>query len=377
MLYVQKVRGSARDRLPSIRGYQFHRSSQFRLTDTPFSETLNTFAMISIKDIARAAQVSHSTVSRALRDSPLVNRETSALIHKIAREQGYMVSAVARSLVNRRTNTIGVVVTTIADPFAGEVVGGIEEFFLPRDYSVILATCHADHDRELRAVQSLHQRRVDGILVMASRVGAMYVPLLSEMRVPIVLINSHHPGEFVHSVRIDDFHGSQTAAGHLIGLGHERIAYIGDRLGFQSDADRFAGYRRTLEGAGFGFDPALIAYGDGSPESGRSAMHQLLSLPSPPTAVFCYNDRESLGAMHAVRERGLRIPQDVSICGFDDLFFSTYTDPPLTTIRQPKRDMGLMAGEMLHQLLGGEKPESQVTTGTLVVRESTGPRPVP
>jgi DNA-binding LacI/PurR family transcriptional regulator len=335
---------------------------------------MNTFAMVSIKDIARAAQVSHSTVSRALRDSPLVNPETSALIHRIAREKGYMVSAVGRSLVNRRTNTIGVVVTTIADPFAGEVLSGIEEFFLPREYSVILAACHSDPDRELRAVHSFHQRRVDGILVLASRVGAMYIPMLSEMRVPIVLINSHHPGEFVHSVRIDELHGSRTAVSHLIGLGHRRIGYIGDRLGFQSDTERCAGYRRTLEEAGFGFDPALIAYGDGSPESGRTAMHQLLSLPEPPSAVFCYNDRECLGAMRAVRETGLRIPQDVSVCGFDDLFLSCYTDPPLTTIRQPKREMGLMAGEMLYQLLAGEKPESQITKGTLIVRESTAAR---
>jgi DNA-binding LacI/PurR family transcriptional regulator len=243
--------------------------------------------MVSIKDIARAAQVSHSTVSRALRNSPLVNPETTALIHKIARENGYMVSAVARSLVNRRTNTIGVVVTTIADPFAGEVVSGIEEFFLPKDYSVILAACHSDRDRELHAVNSFHQRRVDGILVMSSRVGAMYVPMLSEMKVPIVLINSHHPGEFVHSVRIDDFDGSQAATGHLVGLGHARVGYIGDRLGFQSDADRCAGYRRTLEQAGLGFAPELIAYGDGSPETGRVAMHQLLSLPDMHTCVIC------------------------------------------------------------------------------------------
>jgi LacI family transcriptional regulator/LacI family repressor for deo operon, udp, cdd, tsx, nupC, and nupG len=264
-------------------------------------------------------------------------------------------------------------VTTIADPFAGEVVSGIEEFFLPRDYSVILAACHSDQDRDLRAVHSFHQRRVDGILVMASRVGAMYLPMLSEMKVPIVLINSHHPSEFVHSVRIDDLNGSRAATGHLIALGHKRIGYIGDRLGFQSDTERNAGYRRTLEEAGLGFDPALIAYGDGSPESGRIAMHQLLSLPEAPTAVFCYNDRESLGAMRAVRECGLRVPHDISICGFDDLFLSSYTDPPLTTIRQPKREMGLMAGEMLHLLLNGEKPESRLTTGTLIIRESTAP----
>ena len=146
--------------------------------------------MVSIKGIARAAHVSHSTVSRALRDSPLVNPETRELIQKIAAEQGYTVSAVARSLVTRRTNTIGVVVTSIADPFVGEVVGGVEEFAVARQYSVILATCHGDPDREMRAVRSLQERRVDGILVAASRVGALYLPLLQELKTPLVLINN-------------------------------------------------------------------------------------------------------------------------------------------------------------------------------------------
>src|ERR1700733_8046522 len=152
--------------------------------------------MISIKDIARAARVSHSTVSRALSNSPLVNEKTAARVRRIAREKKYVASAVARSLVTRRTNTIGVVVTSIADPFAGEVVGGIEECALANNYSVILAASHADPAREFRTVQSFHERRVDGILVMASRVGAEYLSWLSEMKAPIVLINSHHQGEF-------------------------------------------------------------------------------------------------------------------------------------------------------------------------------------
>jgi DNA-binding LacI/PurR family transcriptional regulator len=341
------------------------------LTFRSFSETLNTFAMISIKDVARAANVSHSTVSRALRNSPLVNPETRARIHRIAGEAGYTVSAVGRSLVTRHTNTIGVVVTTIADPFAGEVVSGIEEFALTHDYSVILTACGADPERELRAVHALQERRVDGILVMASRIGALYLPLLSKMKVPIVLINSHHPGEFIHSVRIDNVAGARVATKHLTDLGHRRVAYIGDKFGFQADLERLTGYRETLEETGLGFEPDLVAYGDGTPEGGLNAMRTLLRLLEPPTAVFCYNDRHAIGAMRAVRQHGLRVPRDVSIAGFDDLFLSSYTDPPLTTIRQPKREMGLLAGEILLQLLGGNKPGSRMTNGVLVVREST------
>ena len=332
--------------------------------------------MVSIKDIARAAHVSHSTVSRALRNSPLVNSETSAIIHKIADEQGYTVSAVGRSLVNRRTNTIGVVVTSIADPFVGEIVNGIEEVALAHDYSLFLATCHADPVREVHAVRSFQERRVDGILVNASRVGALYLPVLEEMKVPIVLINNEHPGQFVHSVTIDNLNAGREAARHLVALGHKRIGYIGNRYGLQADMERFSGYRQILEEADIGFQPELVAHGDGRPEGGMSAMERLLALPEPPTAVFCYNDMEAIGALRAIREHGLTVPDDVSVVGLDDLFLASYTDPPLTTIQQPKHQMGRLAAEILLQLLSGEKPDSHVTlAGKLIVRQTTTPPP--
>ena len=330
--------------------------------------------MVSIKDIARAAHVSHSTVSRALRDSPLVNAETRDLIRKIANEKGYRVSAVARSLVTRRTNTLGVVVTSIADPFVGEVVGGVEEFAVARDYSVILATCHGDPDRELRAVRSLQERRVDGVLVAASRVGALYMPMLEELGTPLVLINNQYPGEFGFHVSIDNPAGARQITTHLLDLGHRRIAYIGDRFGLHSDTERCDGYRESLRGAGIPYAAELVASGDGGSESALTAMRQLLDLPDPPTAVFCYNDMQAFGALRAARERGLRVPADISIAGFDDLFFSSYTDPPLTTIRQPKKEMGCDAAEILLELLAGHTPRSVVKQGALVVRQSTAAR---
>ncbi len=330
--------------------------------------------MVSIKDIARAANVSHSTVSRALRNSPLVKTETAALVRKLASERGYTVSAVARSLVTKRTNTIGVVVTTIADPFVGEVVSGIEDVALAHDYSVFLATCHADPNRELRAAQSFHERRVDGILVNSSRVGALYMPLLADMKVPIVLINNQHPGEFVYSVTIDNLNVARAATRHLVELGHKRIAYIGNQFGLQADTERFAGYRQVLEQADIGFHPELVAHGDGGPEGGMRAMARLLASPNPPTAVFCYNDLEAMGAMRAAREHGLSVPADLSVVGLDDLFLASFTDPPLTTVQQPKQRMGRLAAQILLDLLSGGKPEANVTLdGHLIVRQSTAP----
>lgn len=328
----------------------------------------------SIKDIARVAGVSHSTVSRALRNSDLVNEETATTIRRIAEESGYRLSAAARSLVTQRSETIGVVVTTIADPFAAGVLEGIEEAAGEHGLSVFLANSHADSEREVRVVRSMEERRVDGIIVTSSRVGVLYVPVLERMRVPVVLLNNQHAGEFGHSVMIANSEASIAAVEHLIGLGHRRIGYIGDQFGHESNAERFGGYRSALAKAGLRFNARLTALGDGGAAGGRAAMAALLALNPPPTAVFCYNDMSAMGALRAAREAGMRVPADVSIIGFDDLYLAEYTEPPLTTIRQPMREMGRLALETLIPLIAGNQSQRNVKVpGKLIVRQSTAP----
>jgi len=330
----------------------------------------------SIKDIARLARVSHPTVSRALQNSPLVNAATAAKIRKIAEDSGYRASAVARGLVTRRTRTIGLVVTSVDDPFAGEVTCGIEEIANDHRYAVFLANSHADPERERRVVQELAERRVDGIIVTSSRVGALYLPLLKELDVPIVLVNDQYPGSFVHSVMIANQDGTRAATEHMIGLGHRRIAYLGDRNGYQSDAERLAGYKEALAGTGIDFAPEMVAQGDSRPEAAIRAMDELLRLSPPPTAVCCYNDMTALGAMRAIRARGLKVPEDVSVTGFDDLFFAAYLTPALTTVRQPMRRMGQMAMENLFKLMSGQESVAQIKVeAELIVRGSTGKAP--
>jgi len=341
-----------------------------RAAKRPFAGT----HQASIKDIARLANVSHSTVSRALHNSPLVNPETAQRIQKLALETGYRPSLAARSLVTRQSQTVGVVVTTIADPFVSGVVQGIEDEADRTGYSVFLANSNADPEREVRVVHAFEERRVDGIIVTSSRVGALYIPHLSRMHVPIVLLNNQHPGEFVHSVMIDNVEASEEATRHLICLGHKHIGYIGDRYGHQSDTERFTGYRRALEKAGMIFEPELVAHGYGRAEEANEAVDRLFDQTLKPTAVFCYNDMTALGVMRRLRERGLRVPADVSVVGFDDLHFSEYLDPPLTTVRQPMPLMGRMAMETLLSLLDGEEIEqSRKVTGELMVRASTAP----
>jgi DNA-binding LacI/PurR family transcriptional regulator len=329
---------------------------------------------VSIKDIARAASVSHPTVSRALRNSPLVNRETAERIQSIAAVMGYRPNKIARSLVTKRTYTIGVVVTSIADPFIGEVVSGIEAVANEHGYSVVLSNSNADPDLEVKVVHSFQERRVDAVIVTASRVGALYLDLLSRLKIPIVLINNQHEddADFIYSVRIDNLTASQAAMRHLIYLGHRRIGYIGDVAGFQSDTERHVGYRAALAAVNLPYLKELVSHGDGKPEGGRDAMERLLDLDRQPTAVFCYNDMSALGAMRAIHARGLIVPDDISIIGFDDLFLASYANPLLTTIRQPMRQMGRLAMETVLKIISGDRSTTNIKVqGELIIRDST------
>jgi DNA-binding LacI/PurR family transcriptional regulator len=329
---------------------------------------------ISIKVIAQLAGVSHSTVSRALRDSPLIPAATAERIKSIAKQHGYSASAVARSLVTRRTQAVGVVVTSIADPFNGEVVDGIEQVANQHGYSVILATSQALPERELMVVRSFQERRVDGIVVASSRLGSHYMSLLSELEVPIVLLNNQHPGTFVHSVSIDNANGTYQATQHLLSLGHRRIAYLGDQFGLESDTGRFHGFQKAMGEADVEIPTEYVLTGDGKREGAAQACKTVLDLENKPTAIVCYNDMSALGVMDAAADLHLKIPLDLSIVGFDDLFFTSALQPPLTTIRQPKKDLGGRSMELLLALVKGEAAaKTEMLQGQLIVRSSTAP----
>ena len=332
---------------------------------------------VSIKDIARLAGVSHSTVSRALRKSPLIPASTAERIQRIANDAGYTASAVARSLVTRRTQAVGVVVTSIADPFNGEVFAGIEELANQHGYSVVLANSQGNAEREVAVVRALQEQRIDGVLVASSRVGALYMPLLSQLQIPIVLINNHHPSEFAHSVAIDNVNGAYQAVRHLVELGHKEIAYVGNRFGLESDADRQAGYRKALRESKVSPRRDLTIQGDGKPEGGIAAARKLLSRARRPSAIFCYNDMTGLGVLREAAEQGFEVPRELSVVGFDDLFFAPLLNPPLTTVHQPRKEIGRIAMKLLLALLEGRPVEKTIRIkGELVVRGSTAKRAV-
>lgn len=342
---------------------------------------------VSIKDIARAAQVSHSTVSRALSDSPLVSDETKARIQTLAREMGYSPDAQARSLVMGRTQTIGVVVTTLTDPFIAEIVQAVEDTAHQHGYSVILASSGSEPEREIAAVEMLQSKRVDGVIVTSSRVGATYQEYLERLGVPVVLINNH--GEqtsqrarpYTFSISVDNRQGARLATEHLLARGHRRIAYVTGAMGHSDDLERLAGYRHALSRARIAHDRSSVIQGTGRADAGERALPKLMTLRQRPTAVFCYNDMTAIGLMHAARQAGISVPSDLAVVGFDDIPFASYVRPALTTIAQPTPDMGRQAVEMALALVGQDGlPLDQVThvvvQGQLVVRESSGALPV-
>jgi DNA-binding LacI/PurR family transcriptional regulator len=332
---------------------------------------------ISLKEIARLANVSHPTVSRALKNSPLISQSTRDRIHKIASEHGYQPNRNARSLVTQRSNSIGCVVTDIADPFISEVISAVEQVAAQHDYSIILTNSGGDPDREMRAVRSLVERAIDGVLVIASIAGGAPSPYFSEREIPIVLINNHHPGNFVHSIGVANFEGAQLMTQHLLELGHRRIGYIGNQFGGQAVKDRTRGYRAAFKKAQVRLPSEFVIHTESSLDGGYRGMKQLLELPTRPTAVFCYDDITALGAYRAIRSAGLRVSKDISVAGFDDLFFSSYLEPSLTTLSQPMREMGERAMKLLLELVapsqnGKKLKKTQIVMpGKLMIREST------
>jgi DNA-binding LacI/PurR family transcriptional regulator len=326
---------------------------------------------VSIKDIARAAGVSPSTVSRALSDHPRISLETKERIRRLAQEMDYTPSLLARSLVTQDTATIGVVITSVSDPFLARLVTSIEEVAQEEGYSVLLSSSYLGRDRELEVVNSFHGRRTRGIIVIGSKIVDGYLQLHNRLPLPIVLTNCR---TYPHSVSADNLVGARQAVEHLLQLGHRRIAYIANQRSYRANLDRLTSYQQVLAANGISVDKGLIVEGDGMLQGGNTAAQILLSYPQPPTAVFCINDMTAIGVLSALQRARIRVPEQMSVVGFDDVEFAAYCTPPLTTVRQPTDLMGQRLMHMLLALIQGQEGvRPEILPTELVIRETTGP----
>ena len=332
---------------------------------------------ITIKDVAKQAGVSHSTVSRALHGSSLISNETVERIRRIAVEMGYFPSAAARSLKTNRSRALGVIVSAIDDPFFSEILQGIEEVAQEHGYSMLMAASQRNSEREQAIIQDMRERRVDGLIICSASFSTEQRRKLLEYGIPIVMVNNQAAEEYRYSIYHDDVDGSRQVTRHLIGLGHERIAYLGNSLSGRTTLDRSTGFRQEMESAGLAITAEHIhEVPGGRPEDSLAALDYFLNLPERPTALFCFNDMLAIGVLDGLHAAGIRVPEDISVVGFDNIVFSAYTNPPLTTLDQPKRYIGAEAARLILGLLDNEETleqQIQKLKGKLLVRQSTAP----
>lgn len=324
----------------------------------------------SIKTIAEKAGVSASTVSRALHDDPRISPETKLLVQSLAQELGYTPSQVARSLVLKRTHTVGVVVTTVADPYVSQVMAGVETIAHGEGYTLILATSGGVPERELQAVEVLRQHRVDALIVVSSRAGDLYTQLLSELQEPLVFVNAQVHGHNAISVRSDTALGARLATQHLLDLGHQRIAFVGGPAASHSSAQRRTGYLSALQQGNLRPDHRLLLPGAGEAADGRRALSWLLDLGA--TGVVCYNDLTALGLLAAAAAAGVAVPEALSVVGIDNMPFGALSYPTLTSVDQLVPELGRQAMKAALAAAGGEPVQDKVLESRLVVRGSTG-----
>ena len=333
----------------------------------------------TIKDIARLARVSHTTVSRALNDRPRVSRKTRERIRAIATKVNYQPNVAARSLKIRRTKTLGLVITTIMNPFYPELAQGIENTAREMGYNIILCSTNYDISLERQHIDVLRGKGVDGIIFTSTHLHDPNVQGLINEKFPIILVNRKIYDESVaHRVDyvvVDNVHGGFIAIEHLIRLGHRRIGIISGLSQSSASVERLEGVRRALTENGLNFEPDLVFEGDFLKASGMSAARRFSSMTHRPTAVFAVNDYMALGAMEGFIEEGFRIPHDMALVGFNDIEISRMRNIELTTIGQKTYEMGAIAVKALVEKIEGEARgvvKQIILEPELVIRKSCG-----
>ncbi|MEW6045548.1 MAG: LacI family DNA-binding transcriptional regulator [Bacillota bacterium] len=330
---------------------------------------------VTLRDIAREAGVSINTVSRALNGKPDVSDATRALVQSVAARLDYRPNQLARGLRQQRTATIGVVVADLANPFFAEVVEGIERTASQEGYSIILANTEEKQDREQQAVRTLVERQVDGILIAPTQSSDDAIRYLMQRHVPFVLLARFFEGLDVPAVVNDDREGARLAVRHLVQRGHRDILYLNGPPYNSSARLRLAGYRDALEEAEIPFRPSLVISTDARSTGGYAAIQQALAGGLRFTAVFCFSDYVSFGAIRALRQARLSIPKDVAVMGYDDIDLSAIVEPALSTVHIAKTRLGQVAARMLMGMMGGSAAPAErvgvaVLSPQVVIRES-------
>jgi LacI family transcriptional regulator len=330
---------------------------------------------VTIVDVAREAGVSYTTVSRVLNNKDNVKPETRERVLTAMTRLGYVVDQRARSLAGGRSQVIGLLVHDVGTAYIGEIIRGIDAELASAQYDLLLYTTHRRKMKESAYVITLTRGMADGLLLVLPRDPGSYLETLRQYRFPHVLIDHRGGDNEAPAVAAANWQGAYKATEYLIELKHRRIGFITGAMDQICSKDRLAGYKTALTDHGITFDPELVQEGDFFQPLGYAGASTMLDLPHPPTAIFASNDVSAFGVMEAVREHGLRIPDDVSVLGFDDIPQAAHVHPPLTTVLQPLEEMGRKATRMLLEHIKDPLcPAERVELPTeLVLRQSCCP----
>jgi LacI family transcriptional regulator len=327
----------------------------------------------TLADIAAEVGVSLPTVSKVVNGRPDVAPATRAKVERLLDEWHYSRSGPRRQ---RRSGLIDLVFNGLDSPWAVEIIRGAEEWGNAHQTGVAVSSVRHGNARPASWTSALASHDTDGVILVMTGVTRPQLEQLRSGGIPLVVVDPVNlPDPELPSVGATNWAGGLSATEHLVALGHRRIGTIGGPADYLCSRARIDGYRSALDKAGIGFDPALVRHGDFQHEGGFSSGGGLLDMADPPTAIFAGSDQQALGVYEAARQRALRIPQDLSVVGFDDLPLARWVSPPLTTVRQPLAEMGRAAAQILGELIEGTSPRSRrVELSTeLIVRESTAP----
>lgn len=332
---------------------------------------------VTIIDVANEAGVSFGTVSRVINNDVHVKEETRERVLQAMQRLGFVANRQARSLAGGKSNSIGVLVPDLGTGYIGEIIRGIDAELSLTDLDLILYTAHRTASKEANYVANLAKGMVDGLLLVLPRCPADFVGILTEREFPFVLIDHQGTGHDCPAVGATNWQGAYNATEYLIKLGHQHIGFISGSMDLGCAVDRLEGYRAALRTHHLPDTPELVYEGSFYQPDGFAGASALLDLPVPPTAIFVSSDVMAMGVMDAVRDRGLHVPADVSIIGFDDIPQASVIRPALTTVNQPLEKMGRVATQMLLDLLRlPEREAGRIELPTeLIVRDSCQPPP--
>jgi LacI family repressor for deo operon, udp, cdd, tsx, nupC, and nupG len=327
--------------------------------------------MVRIADVAKMANVSTATVSRVISNAGTVKQETADKVLEAINKLNYKPNMLARQLRRLETKTIIVIIPDITNTFFSNVLRGIESVATEYAYQVLLGDAQNIVERESSYLAVLGEKKADGVILLTARTDQRALEEISK-EFPVVLACEYFEGSNLPTVSIDNISSARKATEHLISLNHKRIGHISGPLKVVVGRDRLKGFNQAMAQHGLFVDPLLVQEGDFSYASGINLMKKLLTLEVPPTAVFAANDEMAMGAIKAAKSKGFKVPEDLSVVGFDDIKFASIFEPALTTIAQPTFDIGKKAMELLLKLINNKELEKNqiILADKLIVRDS-------